>query len=223
MSYSGLIPPSALLESVRTNDFNLDHMSVSPLQTEFLIALPHEAQLHENIPDELSDHDINTRKNPEIEQPHALLEEKRRLRRSSQRVVPASRIGLVGAKVLKLPTRYSSVYSGLSPTESSPMLLTPENDPRSPCSPTEDYFGKLNSQGQIAEDMSSQDRELFTSGPPLVISFVVADKEWSDEPASDHILRSSKSAEGSGTGLPFNAANQHAVTQTWPAPKNAWI
>lgn len=201
MSYSGLIPSSALLESVHARDFNLDHMSVSPLQTEFLIPLPHEAQLHENLPDEFSDHHINTRKSPRIEQPHALLEEKRRLRRSSQRVVPASRIGLVDAKVLKLPTRYSSVYSGRSPTESSPMLLTPENDPRSPCSPAEDYFGMLNPQGQNVAGINSQSHQPFASASPLVVSSGAADKEWSRE-FSDPISRP-------GMGLPLNAENQY--------------
>ncbi|KIM39350.1 hypothetical protein M413DRAFT_447283 [Hebeloma cylindrosporum] len=210
MSYSGIIPRSALLESVHARDFNLDHMSVSPLQTEFLLPLPHEDQLPENIPDAFSDDNVSAKKSPGIEQPPALLEEKIPLC-PSQRVVPTSRLGLVGSKVLKLPSRFSSVYGCRSPTETSPMLLTPENDPRSPCSPTEDYFSleKRNSQGQNAEDVNSQDQEPLASTSLPVISSVVADQECPEERASDPILRPSKSAEGLGMGLPSNVANQH--------------
>lgn len=107
---------------------------------EFFIPLPHKDQLRENVPDAFLDNNINTRESPGIEQPPAFLEEKNISAYISMRSSGfAHRPGWIqGAQ-----TTFTVFlrYGCLSPTESSPILLTPENDPRSPRSPTEDYFG----------------------------------------------------------------------------------
>ena len=148
---------------------------------EFFIPLPHKDQLRENVPDAFLDNNINTRESPGIEQPPAFLEEKNISAYISMRSSGfAHRPGWIqGAQ-----TTFTVFlcYGCLSLTESSLILLTPENDPLRvrPLKITLalENRGISNSQGQNAEGVNSRGHEpLPRLRLPPVISSIIADPE----------------------------------------------